>query len=458
MPDRFDVVVVGARCAGSPLAALLAREGVSVALVEQATFPRDTMSSHVLEADGLAFLDRLGLTERVRATGAPFIQQTDTLAGDLRIVAPWPQEEGDVGGAVSVRRFILDPILAETAEEAGAEVRMATKVTGLIEEGGRVGGVRVSRDGEEASLHARLVVGADGRNSTVARLCGARKYNVTPNKRVGYWAFFEGAEIGEPTLVLHRWADRFVLGAPSDSGLYEVMIFPELAELDRLRGDLEASFMDHALSCEPVAKAVAGARPVGKIFGMVRWMGFFREAAGPGWVLVGDAGHFKDPCAGRGMGDAFHQADALAPAIVAGLDGSQGGLDEALARWARWRDEDFAEHYWLATDLGQPGPFPAVTTEVLRALNARGEIGRFIEIQNHRAKPSKVVTPPVLLAATGRMLARRGAHRREILREVGSLVAENVRRQRLNRRPVYADPSVSAADAGPTEVDDRVAA
>src|SRR5438046_169097 len=144
MADRYDVVVVGARCAGSPLAAMLAREGLEVALVERAKFPHDTLSTHILEADGLAFLDRLGVIDEVRATGAPFVGRIDTRTDDVRFTAEWPRRPDDPGGLVSIRRFVLDPILAGAAEREGAEVRMGSKVTGLVRENGRVAGVRTA--------------------------------------------------------------------------------------------------------------------------------------------------------------------------------------------------------------------------------------------------------------------------------------------------------------------------
>jgi flavin-dependent dehydrogenase len=447
-----DVVIVGARCAGSPLATLLAREGVSVAVVEAARFPRDTLSTHVFEADALAFLNRLGLTDQLRATGAPFVHRLDNRADDFRALVDWPQQPGDIGGIAAIRRVVLDPILARAAAEAGAEVRTPTKATGLLEHAGRVAGVRVSGPNGDAELHARLVVGADGRNSTVARLCGSRRYNLAPNQRALYYGYFEDADPGpEPTFVFHRWSNRFVLGCPADSGLYLAVVMPELAELDRFRSDLERSYMEHVLSCEPVARAVGGATRVGKILGAVRWEGFFREASGPGWVLTGDAGHFKDPAPGRGIGDAFRQAEALAPAIVSGLRGPDQELDRALAAWGRWRDHDFAEHYWFGSDIGSAGPLPAAAPEMVRRLHARGELDLFLNIQNHRVKPSRVLTPLRLLAATGRVLARRPSDRLRVLRELGTLLTQEARHRWLNRRPAYA-PSGGATDAGSTEV------
>ncbi len=455
--DRFDVVIVGARCAGAPLGALLAREGVRVAVVEQARFPSETLSSHLFEADALAFLNRLGVIEQLRATGAPFVNRADLRIEDFQISAAWPMAPGDVGGIMSVRRHVLDPILADAAARAGADVRTATKMIALCEERGRVAGVRVRTDAGERELRARLVVGADGRNSTVARLCGTHKYNVVPSHRALYWGYFDGADTGsEPTFLTHRWADRFVLATPADAGLYQVLVWPELAELERLGRDSEAVFADQIKSCKPVAQAVAGARRAGRLYGAVRWEGFFREPSGPGWVLAGDAGHFKDPAPGRGIGDAFLQVDALAPAIVAGLRGSDSGLDKAIARWGRWRDREFAEHYWIANDFGQSGVLPAVLTEIVRRLNDQGKAGTFLDLLNHRVKPSQLLAPARLLGAIARLMLREGGGRRAILHEVARLAGEEAHHRFLNHRPVIAQDSgssVSVEQASAADID-----
>ncbi len=454
--DSYDVIIVGARCAGSPLATLLARRGLHVGVVERATFPRDTLSTHIFQAQALAFLARLGVIEKIRATGAPFVNNLDLRQGDFHVRTPVPLQPGDVGGIASVRRMVLDPILAEAAAEAGAEIRMGATVTELEREGGRVCGVRVRQNGTESVLRARLVVGADGRNSTVAELAGARKYNVTPNQRFGYWSFFEGADLGpEPTAVFHRWSDRLLLGCPCDSGLYEVAMMPDLADLPRFRADREGAFLEHARSSAPIAAALSGARRVGKIFGMLRFEGFFREASGPGWVLAGDAGHFKDPAPGQGIQDAFRQVDALDAAIARGLGGED--LDGSMSEWGRWRDNDAFEHYWFAVDTGKGGVLPSVVSAFSASLYARGELDSLVNILNHRMKPSQVVTPPRILGITARLLARRGADRRAVLREVRGLVTEGMQRRRLARRPQFAPPDASR-DAGETEVEEAVAA
>jgi 2-polyprenyl-6-methoxyphenol hydroxylase-like FAD-dependent oxidoreductase len=452
--EPFDVIVVGARCAGSPLAAMLARSGLRVAVVEQATFPRDTLSTHCLHAEALAFLERLGVTQQVRATGAPYLRYYDLRQDHLEVRVEIPQRPGDEGGIASVRRFLLDPILADAAAESGADMRMGAKVTGLLEDRGRVTGVRVSRNGTDSSLRAQLVVGADGRNSTLASLVGARKYNLVPNERFLYWAFFEDAEWPwDSTFVFHRWDDRLVLGGPADSGLLQVILVPQLSELPRFRNDLEGSFIEYARSCGIMDVALADARRVGKFFGMLRWEGFLREASGPGWALVGDAGHFKDPTPAAGIQDAFLQVEALVPAITANVERGPKALDDALMAWRRWRDRDAAEYYWLACDMGSAGTLPVVLPEIMQRLLAQGELGLFLDLMTHRSKPSRVLSPPRLLGATGRLLARRGCDRRALLREVGSLVAADIHRKRLNRRPRYALVG-SAIDAGPAKFEE----
>ncbi|MUL75097.1 NAD(P)/FAD-dependent oxidoreductase [Mycolicibacterium sp. CBMA 226] len=454
LAQGFDVIVVGARCAGSPLAAMLARAGLDVAVVERATFPRDTLSTHIFETDGLSFLDRLGVTDKLRATGAPFTMRSNSRADGFQFNAPWPLRNGDVGGGASVRRTVLDPILAGAAEDAGAQVRMATEVTGLVKDGNRVTGVRVRTHGREDQLRARLVIGADGRNSTVGNLVAARKYNVVTGQRFAYWAFFSGAHMpAVPSNVFHRWGDKFVIAAPCDEGLYQVIVVPELGQLQRFRDDLDGCFMADAQSCEPVAEALAGAQRVSKYFGMLHWTGFFREPSGPGWALVGDAGHFKDPSAGRGISDAFAQVDALVPAVVRGANGSPDEQDAALGHWGRWRDREFADHYWFANDLGKSGAVPTVFSQMVADLHAKGEIGRFLDLFTHREKPSQVLSPARLFGSAGRLLRHQHQGRRAVLNEVRSLVGESAHRQFLNHRHAYIPAEEALKPAGATEVD-----
>lgn len=451
MAEQFDVVIVGARVGGSPLATLLARRGVKVAVLEQAVFPQPTLSSHVIESDGLAFLSRLGVLDRIRETKAPFIPRIDTRINDFRFIADFPRFPGYVGGAVCIRRHVLDPILADAAVEAGADVRMGTKVTGLLEENGRVSGVRFVRQGVESRIRARLVVAADGRQSTVAKLRGARRYNVIPSERWYYWTYFEGADVTEtPTFIFHRWSDQHIFAAPADNGLYIVGVSPQVHEKPAFRDDRRAMLLQHVRSCAPLAETLAGAAIADKIYGILRFDSYFREPSGPGWVLIGDSGHFKDPAAGRGIGDAFHQAEWLAPAIIRALRGPDADIDRATAAFGRWRDRYYSQFYWLAADLGRIGPLPSVLPELTALLHTKGQAGRFLDMISHHASPAEVITPGRVLATAVRRMASPERGRLEFARELRTTLRDELRHRWAARHPVFESAAPARGAEGST--------
>ena len=345
MAQTYDVVIVGARCAGASLAVHLARAGLSVALLDRATFPSDTPSTHFFQAEGSACLARLGVLDRVLAAGAPWLERLDVFFEGLHVSEPWYTLPTDPGPALCVRRPVLDTALVEAAADAGADVHTSTRVTGLVERDGRVCGVRA---GDQA-FEARLVVGADGMASAVAALAGARRYHVLADQRFACWAYFEGAAWEPPAAaMLYRNGEHFVFGMPTDSNLFLACVVPDRAHLAGFRSDMERRFTDHLAVSEPIAAAVAGASRAGRLHFLSDYPMYFRESAGPGWVLVGDAGHFKDPAGAQGISDALRQAERLAPAIVE-------GTDAALAKWWKWRDRDAIEVHWFAADLGAAG-------------------------------------------------------------------------------------------------------
>jgi 2-polyprenyl-6-methoxyphenol hydroxylase-like FAD-dependent oxidoreductase len=445
--ERHDVVVVGARCAGAPLATFLARAGLSVALLDRATFPSDTPSTHVFQASGVSVLGRLGVVDRLRATGAPWLAMAEFRIGDMHERVQWPTLPDDPGPGLCVRRPVLDTILVENAEAAGAAVHTGVRVTGTIEDNGRVTGVGATtafghaagKGNGELRFEAPLVVGADGRRSTVARLVGARTYNVSPNERFGFWAYYEGATWSGPaTVFLLRWDDEFVIACPADGGLYMVSVLLSLEGLRSFCADVERSYDNHVARCDLLGGILAGARRVDRPRGMASFSGFFRESAGPGWALVGDAGHFKDPSPGQGISDALRQSERLAEVIVA-AGGRPVETDAALAEWWRWRDRDAAQMHWFAADLGGAGPVPVVFTEILRGLAREPDgLSRAVDVFNHRVAPRELLTPRRLASAATRAVAG-GCSPRAVLREVRDVATREVQRRWRDRRPRFAD-------------------
>ena len=183
--NGYDAIVVGARCAGSPTAMLLARKGYKVLVVDRARFPSDTLSTHILHPPGVASLRRWGLLDRVVVTGCPPIHTYAVDFGPFTISGAPGTDEDPV--AYAPRRTVLDKLLVDATVEAGAEVREGFTVSEVVVDDGRVTGVRGHRgDGRTVTERARVVVGADGRHSLVARAVRPEQYHEKPRLLAGY--------------------------------------------------------------------------------------------------------------------------------------------------------------------------------------------------------------------------------------------------------------------------------
>jgi menaquinone-9 beta-reductase len=426
---HFDVVVVGARCAGSPLATMLARRGLRVCLLDRSRFPSETLSTHVIQPCGVAVLERLGVLDAVLQAGAARLNRFTFVSDGARLDTTI---DDDVFGvpALSARRVTLDQVLVEAAASAGVEVRTEAAATGLLWEDGRVAGVKTKR----GPVHARLVVGADGRSSTVAKLAGAEEYYVAPAGLVFSWGYFEGVEGVDGQLLLGKPADLAYVSSPTDAGLYMAAVCPPIYAKDAFLADREAGFMAGVEAWPELAGILDGATRIGPIRVMANWHGYFREAAGPGWALLGDAGNFKDPSPAQGISDALRQAERLAETVAAGLD-EGGDIDDELRRWWRWRDEDAYEMHWFATDMGAPGVSPPLNAQVTRDLAGDEEATEgLLRLLNHEVEPSQLFTPRRIGRAAARVARRRPRQVPAMLREVGSEVRSQVRRSRERSR------------------------
>lgn len=335
---RFDAIVVGARMGGGATALGLAARGWRVLLLDAARFPSDTLSTHLLWSDALAAFDRLGVLGEVREVGAPAIGRMRLAFGDRVNEAPIPTRDG-YPPLMSIRRTVLDDILVRRARrQPTVEVREGFVVEGLLRDGGAVAGVRGGRGGagERVEEWARVVVGADGRHSTVARLAGAAEYDVVPPLLATYYHYYRGvAPIGEPTLEAFRDAEGgFCYLFPGDGGVWTLAVsFPQ-AEFARVRRDHERA-IDAAIGRKAgLAGRLAGAERLGPARGAGDLTNFFRVPFGPGWALAGDAGYHRDPITGRGIADALRSGEALAAALDRALRGELTWQDALAAYWA----------------------------------------------------------------------------------------------------------------------------
>jgi 2-polyprenyl-6-methoxyphenol hydroxylase-like FAD-dependent oxidoreductase len=340
--DVYDAIVVGARCAGAPTAMHLARRGRRVLLLDRATFPSDTLSTHYVSQAGVVYLNQWGLLEEIQASNCPPITRMTSDWGDFTLVGRPPPVEG-APAAYAPRRSVLDRILIEAALRAGAELRERVTLEDLLWEDGRVVGVRARAGGGRSHVErARVVVGADGRNSTVARLVGAPKYDDTPPLACQWFAYWGG--FSTEGLESYRRGRVMLFGIPTNDGLTCVVTAMPRERFEAFRADAPGNYMRLIDLAPGLAARVRAGRREGPLFGTGDLPNFFRRSYGPGWALVGDAGNHKDPLTAQGIRDAFCDAERLAAAIDDGLNG-RAPLEEALAEYERGRDERVRELY-----------------------------------------------------------------------------------------------------------------
>jgi 2-polyprenyl-6-methoxyphenol hydroxylase-like FAD-dependent oxidoreductase len=436
MSESFDVIVVGARCAGAPLATMLARAGLDVCVVDKDGFPSDTLSTHVIQPAGVQVLERIGVLDALLDVAPPMLRGRMVFDDEVVVIDDVVAMTG--APVLSVRRITLDEILVNAAAEAGAQVRTRTAVTGLVMDRDRVAGVTTAA----GELRAPLVVGADGTRSAVARMVGAKDYHATPNGRVFMWAYYE-ADPTNGEMWIGQIDDHAYLASPTDDGLSLVAACPSIDRRDEVRADREAVYEAGVRGWPELLAGVAGARREGPVCTMANMHGFFRQSAGPGWALVGDAGHFKDPSPGQGIADALRQAEKLAAAIEHALDGSAPTPDQILHEWWRWRDEDAWEMYWFAHDMGAAGPVPPLLREAMRRIAADPElITATARILNHDLRPSEVFTPAFALRTIAQALRDGRGQRRAILREAGTVALNEARRRRAAPRGRRTKPTM----------------
>lgn len=331
-----DAIVVGARCAGSPVAMLLARRGHRVVLVDRARFPSDTLSTHFMfPVDGLR-LAEWGLLPELIAAGVPPITTWSSYRGDFLLSGTPPPVRG-TGVAYASRRTVLDKVLVDGAAAAGADVREGFVVEDLLWDGDRVVGIRGRSGGRTIREQAQVVVGADGRHSFVAQRVGSRAEELLACQTCTYYAYWQGVDVAGVESYNTSDPPRVLLTYPTNGGLVLTVAQWPKRDFHRVRADVEGN-VRAVLSLMPgLAERFARGRVVGRFLGTADQDNIIRTAHGPGWALVGDAGLHVDPRNAQGMRHAFQSAVLLADALDAALRGQVPVLD-ALAAYQRQRD------------------------------------------------------------------------------------------------------------------------
>jgi flavin-dependent dehydrogenase len=393
----YDVVIVGARCAGASLATLLARRGHRVALVDRAAFPSDTISSHFLWPQGAARLASWGLLDDLRSRGCEPIPVLTMDFGPVVLTGHVSAVQG-VGEAYCPRRTVLDSVVVEAAVAAGADLFERTSVRSVLWSEGRASGVEVKPiAGPARHLDARLVVGADGRHSSIAAQVGAHMYTHMPPLTFVYYSYWSGIPTTSPTYYMRP--GRLILRWPTNDGLTCVYVGGHCDEFADFRRDIEANFMRSLDVIPGLREEIAAGRREEPFRGAADLTNFYRTSFGDGWALVGDAGHHKDPTPGFGMSDAFASSELLAAAVDAALTGERP-WEQALRDYQERRDEATANGFRLTLRAAALAPLSTRMQRLYEAASTQPDAVTRIIGALSGTVPLDEVFPPVSINAT----------------------------------------------------------
>lgn len=432
-------MVVGARMAGCATAAPLLRDGRRVLLLDRMAFPSDQLSTHVLMPAGTAELAAMGALERVLGLRPTRVRHV-RVEVDGTVCRERVRPDRGIDYGVCVPRDLLDGELIASVREQGAVVRERCSLEGLVWRGGRVCGVRYrDAEGEEDEVTCTLLVGADGRRSTVSALVGAwRPYRSSRNGRGLVFRYMDDPLAGSEdaaTYIQWREGDSIAFAFPTTpEGRLLILMMGDRSEVGIARRDPEGYWLGKLEQHPGARRRTAGATGAGKLRSTGETPAFFRASSGPGWVLVGDAGHFKDPVTGQGMRDAMFAGRTLGEALLGRLE-DPGAVDRATRVWEFERDLECLPAYHFANADTRVRRQPPALRELLREAG-RNEEPDITDLFGRARTPQQIASLPRIGRAFVRALAGARGERLGTLGEgLGDLLTElRVRSELRSRR------------------------
>jgi menaquinone-9 beta-reductase len=413
--EEFDAVIVGASLAGSATAIMLGRAGARVALVEQRpdASAYKKVCSHYIQSSAVATLERLELLEPMMQAGA--------VRSRVRLHGPWgwvePSEKSSVLSGVNLRREVLDPLIRRTAAETpGVELMTGWTVGELLREGESICGVAArDREGEELRLRARLVIGADGRGSRVAKLAGVRE-SKHRNERFAYGAYFEGpATRSSPDASFWLLDPDMAAAFPTDAGLTFYAAMPTKQRLAAFREDPGKALVEFIASV-PDAPPIEASRMVSAPEGKLDMTNVTHARTAPGLALVGDAAMAIDPLWGVGCGWALQSAEWLADGVGATLaepraSADPSALKRGLRSYARHHSRALRGHKTMIYDYSSGRKMQLPERLLFSTATYDEGVARVMEAYGSRnIGPARMIvtgTPRAILARARRPLMRR---------------------------------------------------
>jgi flavin-dependent dehydrogenase len=313
----YDVIIVGARIAGSTLAIILGQHGHRVLLVDKAHFPSDTLSTHFFREPALTVFERLGVLNDVKSSAPPLSILWNYIEGQVLRV-PVKSTDENLRYFLCVRRITLDGILTRRVKrEQGVEFRQGAQFKELIWQDGRVTGARWMESNGSHEAQAPVVVGADGFYSTLAKIVQPVTESQLPVQRFAYYTYFQGIQpLDEIAYAEHHFmGNSLTYVFPTDANLTMVSVSLPISKFQSFKKEPLKRLRTHLESLPLLAPRLHGAEVVADVKGAGNIPCYQRIPYGPGWVLVGDSHQVLDPWSGMGIDHATTHASMLADSL-----------------------------------------------------------------------------------------------------------------------------------------------
>ncbi len=403
---EYDVAIVGASLAGCTAAILLSRAGAKVALIEKSpdlqAFKR--ICSHFIQASAVPTIERLGLYQPILEAGG--------LRSRFHSRTPWgwiePTEKREAY-CLNLRRSLLDPMLREAAAaQPNVELLLGQNAERLVRDGEAFGGIAVrGREGDEREIRARLVVGADGRDSRVAELARVKEKTL-PHNRLAYGGYFEGPKPRFwPDGAIWLLDPDMAAAFPTDGGQVFYIAMTHKDRAPEFKADPERALVEHVAGV-PEPPPIRESRCVAPVIGKIEMPNRIRRPVAPGLALIGDAALATDPIFGVGCGFAFQSAEWLADSVSPALRGVES-LDNGLRRYRKRHRRQLGMHARLIHDYSTGRRFDPVERAIMTtAIRDPKAAALFEAMGTRRARPQEMLAPMAarVVAANARRLMR----------------------------------------------------
>jgi flavin-dependent dehydrogenase len=352
---NYDIIIVGARVAGSVLAIRLAQLGQRVLLLEKSSFPSDTLSTSFFRAPALRVFEKVGVLEEIKSAAPPLTVMWNYMDGHV-LREPVEAAEEHLRFFLCERRITLDWILFQRVRsESNVDIELGAHVKELIWQDGRVTGVRWNDREGLCEARGRVVVGADGFYSTLAKQLDTAYETFFPVQRCMYYAYFQGLDsLGEPTAEHHFAGNTLTYVFPTDANLTLVALSLPIDEFHSFKKKPQKLLQAHLESLPLLAPRLVKAEIQTEIRGAGNIPSYQRMPYGPGWALVGDSQQVMDPWSGMGIDHATTHADLLADALHGWLMETipwEGAMNQYHTQARKWSEKSYRRTGTYAVDL-----------------------------------------------------------------------------------------------------------